>query len=85
MGDRSSSEVQQEKKSQLVTANSGQCASTIMKLICPKEAEFMDDAAGTRRLYIAWSAASEAQRVGVVPSDLKFEVNVWFQVYFYDL
>jgi len=73
VGDRSSSEVQQEKKSQLVTANSGQCASTIMKLICPKEAEFMDNAAGTHiRFRLASPTSSE--RFGSFPPAVYYKI-----------
>jgi len=61
------------KSSPLVTATSGQCAATVMRLICPKEAQFMDDAAGTHVRFRLASPTSNL-RYGTFPPAVYYKI-----------
>ena len=67
------------QKSSLVTATSKQCAATILKLISPKEAQLMDDAAGT---HIRFRLASPAVKNGGKVSKFgQFPPAVFYKIY----
>lgn len=59
--------------SPLVTATSGQCAATVMRLICPKEAQFMDDAAGTHVRFRLASPTSNS-KYGTFPPAVYYKI-----------
>merc|ERR1712048_168009 len=59
--------------SPLVTATSAQCASTVMRLICPKEAQFMDDAAGTH-VRFRLASPNSASKFGSFPPAVYYKI-----------
>lgn len=70
------------EKSSLVTATSKQCAATILRLISPKEAQLMDDAAGTHiRFRLASPKKSEDCSADAFSKFGNFPPAVYYKIY----